>query len=282
MNELHGVADFNTTIKSAFDMALYDLGAKASGKPLYAFLGGKKKHLETDLTIGIDAPARMAETAIAYRDNGVRIIKIKLGKDWQEDVKRVQLIREAAGPEIILRIDANQGWTYASAVAALTAMEEYDIQFCEQPMRTWNDDQLPALKKASPIPLMADESVYDHHDALRLIREDACSYLNIKLSKSGGMLEAEKIHAAAASHNMRCMMGGMLESRLALTACAHFASAFNHIVYYDLDTCLLGHKADPVIGGIQFDGCMITLPDAPGNGADADERFLEGCEKVVV
>ena len=282
MNELNDFAAGNPTAKSAFDMALYDIAAKAANQPLYQYLGGRKKQMETDLTIGIAEPYRMAQTAMEYKNNGVRIIKIKLGSSSTEDVERVKQIREAVGDDITLRIDANQGWDEASAIDALTAMEPYHIQFCEQPMRTWNDDKLPALKKSSPIPLMADESVYNHHDALRLAEADACTYINIKLAKSGGITEAAKINAVAAQHHIPCMMGGMLESRIALSAFAHVATAHDNIIFYDMDTCMIGHKADPVTGGIQYDGYFITVPDTPGIGADADEAFLQQCEKITV
>lgn len=282
MQELHQYADFNTTIKSAFDMALFDIASKTEGKPLCAYLNGHAKRMETDLTIGIGDPDEMAAVAKDYVARGVGIIKIKLGKDARTDVDRVRKIRDATGSNIRLRIDANQGWDYNDAVYALTKMDEYDIQFCEQPMRTWLDHKLPELKKLCPIPLMADESVYDHHDAERIIANNACDYINIKLAKSGGLLEAEKIIRVAEKNDVGCMMGGMLESRLALTAAAHFASAHENVLFYDMDTCLLGHKVDPVIGGVQFDGFILSLPDAPGIGAEPDEVFLSGCERAIV
>src|SRR6202012_4570544 len=122
MQDLHDYTAFNATIKSAFDMALHDLAAKAAGQPLYRYLGGKKKEIETDLTIGIGTPEEMAQTAVRFKADGVRIIKIKLGKNGPEDVERVRKIRAAVGPEIGLRIDANQGWDFDSARDALRAM----------------------------------------------------------------------------------------------------------------------------------------------------------------
>lgn len=282
MGELHALAAFNATIKSAFDMALHDLAAQAAGLPLYRFLGGEKKRMETDLTIGIGEPAQMAGMAVEFKNKGVRIIKIKLGKEEREDVERIRRIRSAVGDDIVLRIDANQGWDYDTALATLTALAPFNIEFCEQPMRAWNDPQLPALKQLSPIPLMADESVFDHHDALRLIRAGACHSINIKLAKSGGILEARKIHDIAAQHGIPCMMGGMLESRIALSAFAHVACALPNIIYYDMDTCLLGHKIDPVTGGVRYDGFFIELPDGNGIGADADDAFLRTCESMRV
>src|SRR5882724_185259 len=131
-----------------------------------------------------------------------------------EDIERVRLIREAVGNGIRLRIDANQGWTYEDAVMALTKMGDYNIEFCEQPMRHWCDEQLPALRKASPVKIMADESVFNHYDAERLINANACEFVNIKFAKSGGIREAKKINAICEQNNIPCMMGGMLESRV--------------------------------------------------------------------
>jgi len=282
MQELHHYTAFNGTIKSAFDMALFDLAARAANQPLYRYLGGKKKEIETDLTIGIDTPGNMARTAIEFKNKGVRIIKIKLGKDGPEDLERVRQIRNAVGKELLLRIDANQGWDFDTAARTLQEMGPSEIQFCEQPMRHWHDDRLPELRSLVPIPIMADESVFDHHDARRLIAANACDYVNIKFAKSGGILEATKIDTLCAENKIPCMMGGMLESRLALTAFAHFALAHDNIIFHDMDTCLLGHKTDPVTGGVQYRGYHLEVPDTPGIGADADESFLQQCVKANV
>jgi L-alanine-DL-glutamate epimerase-like enolase superfamily enzyme len=210
------------------------------------------------------------------------MIKVKLGKAPKEDIERIRQIRQAVGNEIILRIDANQGWSYDDAVLALTELAQYNIQFCEAPMRKWNDELLPALCKISPIPLMADESVFTHHDAERIIRNHACAYINIKFAKSGGIHEALLINEVAEKNNIACMMGGMLESRVALTAKVHFAMAKNNVKFYDLDTCLIGHTVDPVIGGVTYSGMHLQLTDAPGIGADVDNDYLEKLEQVVI
>jgi L-alanine-DL-glutamate epimerase-like enolase superfamily enzyme len=282
LNELDDLAAFNSTIKSAFDMALFDIAAKIAGQPLYKYLGGTHKLVETDLTIGIDTPSNMAATAIDFVKKGVRIIKIKLGKKAAEDIERVKQIRAAVGPDISLRIDANQGWSYENAVIALQGIAPHQVQFCEQPMRHWNDHRLPELRKQSPVPIMADESVFDHHDAQRLIAAEGCDSVNIKFAKSGGIREAIKINEVCAVNNIPCMMGGMLESRVALTAFAHFAIAHPNIVFYDMDTCLLGHKTDPVEGGIKYNGFFIDTPSAPGIGADASDEFLRDCDHVSI
>lgn len=272
----------NYTAKSAFDLALYDIAAKKANQPLYQYLGGERKPIESDLTIGIGTPETMAQTAKDFVAKGVNIIKVKLGKDPADDIERIRQIREAIGYNTRLRIDANQGWRYEDAVTALTALGKYDIQFCEQPMRRWNDELLPELCKLSPIPVMADESVFTHHDAERIIRNKACASINIKFAKSGGIHEALKINEVAEKNGIPCMMGGMLESRVALTAKVHFAMAKNNVKFYDLDTCLIGHIEDPVTGGVRYQGMQLQLTDAPGIGADVDPAYLKKLEQVVI
>ena len=289
LNELHECIYGNYTIKSAFDMALYDIAAKRANQPLYKFLGGNlpagqvnKKIIESDLTIGIGTPGTMAATAVEFKQKGVKIIKVKLGKKPDEDVERIKRIRAAVGDEIILRVDANQGWSYEDAEFVLQNIQSYNIQFCEQPMRKYHDDLLLQLRMQTIIPIMADESVFTHYDAERIIKNNATDYINIKFAKSGGINEALRINTVAAKNSIACMMGGMLESRLALTAKVHFALANDNIKFYDLDTCLLGHLEDPVTGGATFKGMNLEIGDSIGIGADVDDAFLKKLEKVVV
>lgn len=282
MNDLLGYAAHNSTIKSAFDMALFDIAAKNAKQPLYKYLGGTKRTIETDMTIGIDTPEHMAGTAVNLKNKGCQIIKIKLGKDVHSDIERVRQIRQALGDDITLRLDANQGWDFDDALFALGALETFDIQFCEQPMRTWYDDKLPELRANSPIRIMADESCYNHHDARKLINSGSVDYLNIKFSKSGGILEAQKIHEIALQTGVKCMIGGMLETRLAISANMHFALASPNVIFFDLDSAMLGHLVDPVVGGITYSGYLIDAPDTPGIGADIKPEFLKTCESWMI
>ena len=282
LQQLHSFTAGNTTIKSAFDMALYDIAAKRAGLPLYQFWGGQKIKVETDITIGIDTPEAMAAKAVAFKNSGATILKVKLGKNAKDDLERIKQIRAAVGHQIKIRIDANQGWSFDAAVFALQSMEDYDIAFCEQPMRTWYDDRLPELMSLSPIKIMGDESIYNHHDARKQLNSGSCDYINIKLAKSGGMFEAKLIHDLASTYEVACMMGGMLESRIALSAKLHFVYAHTNMQFYDMDTCMLGHLEDPCIGGVTYDGYFLNIDDAPGIGADADEEFLKKCERVTI
>lgn len=282
LQQLHNFTAGNTTIKSAFDMVLYDIAAKNAGLPLYKFLGGDRRTVETDITIGIGNPQDMASKALEFKKNGATVLKVKLGKKATDDVERIRLIRQAVGKDMKIRVDANQGWSFDAAVYALQAIGSYNIEFCEQPMRVWHNDRLPELMSLSPVKIMADESVYNHHDARMQINSGSCHYINIKFSKSGGICEAIKIHDTAAEENIACMMGGMLESRIALSAKLHFVYSSSNVKFFDMDTCMIGHLEDPCVGGVQYKGYFLDIDDAPGIGADADEAFLAGCDSFTV
>lgn len=280
--ELDQYIAFNTTIKSAWDMALLDIISKSKGIPLYKHLGGTLKNIETDLTIGIDKPEKMAEKARIYTQNGVRILKVKLGKTKTEDIERIRLIRESIGNDIPIRIDANQGWDYQTALEVLNEIGNLNIQFCEQPIHHHYDQLLPELRKSVPVKIMADESVFDHYDAIRLIEAEAVDFINIKLAKSGGILEALKIADASQKRGIPCMLGGMTESRLGLTAKVHLAMSHSNIQFYDLDTCLLGQLEDPVSGGAVYQNFHLLLPEGSGLDADINPNFLKLCEKIII
>ena len=272
---------FNSSVRAAFDLALHDVAGKVAGLPLYALLGGGKRTLHTDMTIGIDEPEAMARQALTLAKEGVSAIKVKLGTTADLDVRRIQLIREAVGDAVVLRVDANQGWDFPTAVNVLRRLESLGIEYCEQPVARWDLESLSRLRRQAPIPIMADESVFDHHDAFRLAAAGACDYLNIKLAKSGGIRNALKISAVAEAAGMSCMVGCMMETRLGLTAAAHLVSARTNIHFADLD----GHlqlASDPITGGARWDGGTITLPDEPGIGAAPDPAFLDSCERSVV
>jgi L-alanine-DL-glutamate epimerase-like enolase superfamily enzyme len=273
----------NTSIKSAFDMALYDIAAQHAGVPLYKFIGGENnKTIVTDYTVSVGDIDKMVEEALRIRAQGYPAIKVKLGKDGKKDVERIKAIRAAVGKEIPIRIDANQGWKVKEAIETLIALAEFDIQHCEEPIARWKFMQLRKVRKKSPIPIMADECCGDNHDAARLIELRACDYFNIKLSKSGGIYKGLQIVHMAEEAGIHLQVGAMLESRLGMTAFAHFALSSPMIEHYDFDTALM-FSEDPVTGGIEYcSNGIITVPETPGLGASIDEERLSRMEKVVI
>ena len=178
-------------------------------------------------------------------------------------------------------MDANQGWDFPTAVTALRKMEPYDLEYCEQPLPVWDHENMRRLRENSVIPIAADESVFSDKDAFKLLANGCCDILNIKLSKSGGINTAVKIDNIAVSAGIPCMIGCMTDTRLGLTAAAHLVCAHPNIKYLDLDSHAF-LSIDPVVGGIICQGEHVTVPDAPGLGADLVPQFLEDCESVVI
>jgi L-alanine-DL-glutamate epimerase-like enolase superfamily enzyme len=277
MREIDRFLVHNSTLRSAFDMALHDILGKAAGLPLYALLGGGKRSFWTDNTIGIAEPDVVAKKAVEYKNQGFQAIKVKLGTTIDMDTKRIRKIREAIGDELPIRVDANQGWDYSTAVNTLNALEPMGIEYCEQPIAHWDYENMRRIRQNTSIAIMADESLFDHHDAFKLASMGCCDYFNIKLAKSGGIHTALKINAIGEGAGIQGMVGCMTETRLGLTAGAHLVSALANIKFADLDGYLM-LKEDPIIGGAEYNVGEINLPDTPGHGADIDPDFLKLCE----
>jgi L-alanine-DL-glutamate epimerase-like enolase superfamily enzyme len=271
---LDAFSPHNPGIKAAFEMALWDICGKIAGQPIYRLLGAYRDTFRTDQTVYLDTPAAMAEKAAAIAKKGFKHIKVKIGESPEVDIARIKTVREAVGPDVALRTDANQGWSVSTAIFTLRALEPYGLEFCEQPVPHWDWTGLARIRGSVPVPIMADEGVNSPHDAITGLRHDAMDMINIKLMKTGGILNAVRLAHIADAAGLPCMLGCMSESRLALTAAAHIAFSQRIVHYADLDA-FLEHDIDPIIGGMQVKAGVVTLPEAPGLGLDIDPSFLK-------
>lgn len=284
MAELDGLLSGNWALKSAFDMALYDLAAKKANMPLFCFLGGENNRIfYSDRTVSVGEPKEMAAEALGYLNDGFRSIKVKLAGPYQKDLDRIKAIRKEVGDSIPLRLDANQAWSIPQAVRTLRELESLNIEHCEEPIQAGDLKGLRYVRQNSPIPIMADESLFNEMDAMRLVQEDACDYFNIKLSKSGGISNALKISAIAEAAGIPCQVGCFSESKLAITALVHFILAKNIVVHYDLDSPMM-FSEDPVDGGVTIgaDGKVELKDEISGIGATIRKEFINEKKMVVV
>ena len=267
MKKLHGCILKNTSAKAAVDMAVYDLFAKSCKKPLYQVLGGNKKEIETDLTISVNEIDEMVKDSLRAVEQGFGILKIKVGKEGLKDIERIRAIREAVGPGIRLRIDANQGWTAKQAVRIIRTMEDLGIEMdlVEQPVAAHDFAGMKYVTSNVSTPVLADESVFSVDDAIRICQERAADLINIKLMKTGGIYEALKICAVAENYGVECMTGCMLESKIAVSAASHLSAAKSIITRADLDGPSLC-RIDPYEGGPIYDGPVIRMNETAGLG----------------
>jgi L-alanine-DL-glutamate epimerase-like enolase superfamily enzyme len=261
-------------IKAALEMAVWDICGKLAGQPVRCLLGNYRESFETDLTVYLDEPQIMAEKARSVVDRGFKCVKVKLGESAALDIERIRMVREKIGKEPKIRIDANQGWTANEALRALNGIDLYNVQFCEQPVHYWDWEGMKFVRDRSPIAIMADESVHSPQDAIQAARRDAVDMINIKLMKTGGILQAVWVAHIADAAGMKCMLGCMSETRVALTAAAHVVYSQRNVLYADLDA-FTEHKIDPVIGGMQVRDGIIHAPTTPGLGLDIDPDWLK-------
>ena len=279
INAINSFIPHNPSIKAAFDMALFDILGKVADLPLYKLLGGAKNSFETDLTISLHTPEETAIRGLDAVKKGFRTIKAKVGASMESDIARIKALREAIGPEINIRIDANQAWSVPDAIRILDRLTEYNIQLVEQPVPAWDLDGLKQVRQSVKIPVMADEALFSPADALKIIKAEAADYLNIKLMKAGGILSSLKIAFLGEAAGLSCMVGCMNESNLSISAGAHLHASQSNIIFADLDTSFF-LKTDPVIGGIKINNGMVTLPEQPGIGAEVDPTWFKKLKKA--
>jgi L-Ala-D/L-Glu epimerase / N-acetyl-D-glutamate racemase len=273
VEDMDAFAPSNPSSKAALEMALWDICGKLAGQPVCCLLGRYRSEFDTDKTVFLEPPEVMAESARQVVSDGFKTVKLKVGESPEADSARLRAVREAVGPNIKIRVDANQGWTPADAVRSLRLIEKYDVQFSEQPVAAWDWAGMKFVRDNAPMPVMADESVHVEHDAIEGVRRDAIDMINIKLMKSGGILHGARIASVAEAANLRCMVGCMDETKLGLTAAAHLVCSQKSIIYADLDAFLF-LVDDPVIGGYTLKDGNIIMPHAPGLGLELDPAYL--------
>lgn len=249
------------------ETALCDAASRLDGLPLWRWLGGPEScpAIETDITLPILPAARMAELAQHWWGLGFRAFKVKVGKALQDDLASLRAVH-AVAPEARLRIDANCGFDAAQSLALVAAVKGWGgaLECLEQPCAADDFEGLARVAADSGIPVVADESVKSMEGLERVVAARAVQGINLKLAKSG-LLGALGLGRAAQRHGLRLMVGGMVETRLGMTAAVHLTAALGGVAWPDLDTAWL-LADDPWLGGYEARGPHYLLPDAPGLG----------------
>ena len=261
------LAGLGPVARAAVETAILDAMARIEGVPVHDLLDGASVDaLETDVTIAIAAPAKMAELARVWVARGFRALKVKVGKDVDADARALEAVGRAA-PTATLRVDANAGYSAAEALDLARACERLGlrVECWEQPCAADDLDGMTEVAAALDAPVIADESVKTLEDVRVLARRRYADGVNLKLAKSGGPLTCLAIGIAARAAGLRIMVGGMVETRLGMTAASHLACALGGVDFVDLDTAWLLAE-DPYEGGYVADGPRYRLPDVPGLG----------------
>lgn len=244
----------------AFEMALLDALTRRDGVPMWKYFGGAGTTLETDMTVTTGSPAQAAVDARAIRGRGIRQIKIKVGgpKGTAHDLARIVAIHEVA-PDAPLILDGNAGISRADASKLVRGLREQGITptLLEQWLAKDDLEGMRALGEESGWLVAADESVCSAADARRIAQLKAAQVVNIKLMKAG-IATALDIAEAARTEGIGLMIGGNVESILAMTVSASFAAGLGGFQFADLDTPLF-LATNPFTGGYVLNGGMISV-----------------------
>lgn len=267
----------DTSVRAGFEMALIDSLTRQAGLPLYLWFGGCEDHLVTDITIPICPDAEAEHLARDYRLRGFQVIKVKTGRDVDTDIGRLLAIRRGH-PECRLVVDANGAYTVDEALEFLASLRArgVDLALFEQPVARRDWDGLGRLAREAGVPVAADESCRSPTDAIRIVRNSLAQVLNVKLAKCG-VAQALDIATIARASGIGLMIGGMVETRLAMGFSAHFAAGLGGFSWVDLDTPLL-MAVDPVKGGCAIDGPHYRLDGSvSGHGGALERRSSRPC-----
>lgn len=267
----------NFGAKAAVDAALHDLVAQAEGTSVAALLGsgtdGIRDVLTTDVTLSAGAADALADTARERVSEGFRTLKMKVGTDASTDVQRVASVRDAVGPGVAIRLDANQGWTREQAVQVIRALEVADlgVELVEQPVLADDVEGLAWVRERVRLPLMADESCYGPYDLERIIRLGAADLVNVKLAKCGSLTVGRDMLRRAHEAGLGTIVGSMMESHVGVAAAAAVVAAEPTTAVSDLDAAWWSVDS-PVVGGITYSGNEVHLASTAGFGISGFAR----------
>lgn len=264
----------NSFAKAAIEMALLDLQGKALGVPVYQLLGGRDKaaaSIRLKFVVGAVEPEIAAQRARRMVSKGWKAIKIKVGRHPHPrfDVERLAAVRDAIGPDVWLSVDANGGYTVEQAVWAAARLEELDVALFEQPTRRGDHVAMAAVRRRSPIPIMADESVFTPLDALEIIRHETADVLSLYPGKHGGIRATQHIAKMAEAAGIPCTIGSNLEREVATAAMAHVTVCTANIQCERFPGDLIGplyydqpFTAQP----LRYEADRLWVPEQPGLG----------------
>lgn len=251
--------------KSAVDVALHDLASRRLGVSLPHFFGTTRHRVDSDVTVSAGSVDQLTADAKSRLAEGFGVLKLKLGTDAMTDVSRVVAVREAVGPDVRIRVDANQGWTARQAIAVIRRLEDAgaDLEFVEQPVPAYDLDALARVTAAVNTPVMADEAVFGVRDLTALIERGAADLVNVKLAKCGGLAQARTMLDLAAAHGIGTIVGSMMEGPIGVGAAASLVASRPTTATSDLDAAWW-LSTSPMRGGLVYDAGTITLPAGPG------------------
>lgn len=284
--EMDRVCPGNASAKNAIDIALYDIMARSFNTPIYNLIGGKvREKIPLTGLVGLAGSIKeMVDYGEWWAAQGYRTIRFKIGMGLRKDEELIKTARKALGEEIRIRVDANQIYSPHEAVKVIRALEKYDIEAVEQPIVWYDFKGLSFINKSVVTPVMPHESLYDIHDVVRLIEEDAVGLFGLKIDRPGGITNAKKAIALAELHDIPCCIISSLDLGISTAGSMQIAGTLKKLDFACEATGQVLIEDDIVKEEICIENGFAIVPNKPGVGVEIDDaklnKYSEG--KVVV
>jgi muconate cycloisomerase len=262
--------------KAGVDIALHDLVGRILDVPVYQLLGGKlRDRVKLSFSINMATPEVMAEEAAELCEKGFKTLKLKAGLDHRSDLRALEAIKERIGSDITLRVDMNAGVTSPKeALRRIRDFEPFDLEYVEQPLKGDDIEGMAFVRERAILPIMADESVWDSRDAIKVASKRAADLANIYVMEAGGLREARQGFAVFEAAGIPTMLGSMPEFGIGTAAQLHLAAVSPNLLETN-DLCgFLYHERDIVHISPVVQSGEIEIPTGPGLGVDLDDELL--------
>ncbi|HJU47249.1 MAG TPA: mandelate racemase/muconate lactonizing enzyme family protein [Gaiellaceae bacterium] len=260
---------------AGIEMALLDLKGKALAVPVVELLGGScRDRVPVVGYLFIDEPEANARKAAAFVEAGFTELKLKVGRDFHQDHDTIAAIRDRVGSEVKLRIDANMNWSVPAAVKWIRGLEQFDLQYVEQPVPDFDVQGLAQVRRSVAVPVAADEACTDVRSALELIKADACDVFVVYPSEAGGLTRARQIAALAEAAGKWCAIGSWAELGVATMANAHLVASCPNFVFAS-DTHYPLQEHDVLAEPVEMRDGLVEVPRSPGLGVELDPSAVE-------
>ncbi|HEX4519049.1 MAG TPA: mandelate racemase/muconate lactonizing enzyme family protein [Gaiellaceae bacterium] len=266
---------------AGIEMALLDLKGKSLGVSVAELLGGYcREKVPVVGYLFIDTPEANAAKAVEFVEAGHNELKLKVGRDLGQDFDTIAAIRDAVGSDVRIRIDANMNWSVPAAVKWIRALEQFDLQYVEQPVPDFDIEGMAAVRRAVSTPIAADEACTSLRSAMELIKADACDVFVVYPSEAGGLTRACQIAALASAAGKWCAIGSWAELGVATMANAHVAASSTSFLFAS-DTHYPLQLDDVLTSAVQIEEGNITVTHDPGLGVSLEPdrvAYLAGLE----
>ena len=256
------------------ETARLDLLGVSQGKSVAEMLGGAPRRLNVNAIIASDSPAQAAAEAAQAVALGFTSLKLKVGRGIEQDVALAAAVREAVGPGVKLRIDANQGWSVPQAIEAINRLARFGLEYVEQPVAAGDLAGMAEVRRSVSVNIAADEALRSAQDVGRILEAEAADIFILKAARLGGLRESLNAAEAAAKSGKAVVVTSSLESGVGLAASAHLASALaSHPFAHGLGTGLL-YAEDLLEKPLLPERGALLTPQGPGLGVSVDDRQL--------